>query len=61
MTQKEILEAAITEAGSLTKLSQLSGLAESRLSEWRKARYSIGYDKLSTVLKAVNLKITLTK
>lgn len=59
LAQKQILNKAVTEAGGLGKLSKLTGLPESRLSEWRNEKHSIGFNKLTKILKAVNLEIKI--
>lgn len=60
MNQKEALLKIIEAAGSASKLSELSGVPGSRISEWLNGKHKIRYDVLLKLASAINLKINIT-
>lgn len=59
MTQKEIIETAEKKVGGRDKLAALSGVNKSMLSSYKSERYALGFENLTKILKASNLKINL--
>lgn len=59
MTQRELIETAEKQVGGRDKLAALSGVNKGTLSSYKSERYALGYENLTKILKASNLKINL--
>ena len=57
MTQAEIMQRAVTQAGGVLALSRLTGLPHGQISNWQSEKTAMGVPTLLKILKATNLTL----